>query len=64
MSDSEIEISALEVYSMIIARDNLVEQLLTVLAGPALATIWRTSTAEIDSQIRNGLVDQIKDLDG
>lgn len=70
MSDQEIEISALEVYAMVIARDALIEQLLTLAVGPGLAAIYESSTGEIDRQIRNGLlsgvqeVASIGDLDG
>jgi hypothetical protein len=61
MSERDIEISALEVYAMVIARDALIEQLLTLTVGEQLAEIWQQATQEFDSQIRNGLIDNIND---
>lgn len=61
---SDLEISALEVYSMVVARDALIEQLLTVAAGPAIASLWNVATAEIDREVRNGLLKDIMDADG
>lgn len=56
---SDIEITPLEVYAMVIARDALLEQILTMIGAPELATLWRHATDEYDHQIRNGLMDQI-----
>jgi hypothetical protein len=57
--ESRFQISALEVYAMVIARDVLIAQLLTATSGPELASIWERSTGEIDQQIRGGLVSDI-----
>lgn len=61
MSEHEIEISALEVYAMVIARDALIGQLLTLAVGPEMAEIWERTTEEFDRQVRNGLIDNIND---
>jgi hypothetical protein len=59
MSDQEIEISALEVYAMVVARDALFEQLLQLIHGPELAAMWEATVDEIDHAIRHGLLKDV-----
>jgi hypothetical protein len=60
MSEPEIQISPLEVYAMVIARDALLEQIFTVSHGTELANLWNRATGEIDHAIRTGLLSTIK----